>query len=921
MHTKVIFTLRAILTLLLVCVAMRGAVGVEASSAFVGQVAFPDGHQANFDDVEVTLIGRTVVLTAAVGSDGIFRFTGLVVGEYQIQFNKPGYRSPATYSFTVDDDGIISSGSRTFLLEPLPSDLWVFHWQTDSTESGQEYTSQANAIQPIQVSFLDDGESLADSSASIRLLHDYNVVLVNEAGNHWSTEHASRFLIVMDAIPQRTRNPYHIQSLPASRWYIANDHIANDLEITTQPDDVRMVRIAAAAFVNAAPKLVEIEGKRGHFFSQRLHHALVRYVTDNGNDVSAYEKILRDRYGVTTQIDSYADLTASTTGEGDSRFQRFHPEEIVQIINMLEEMPSGMHKIDGLRFFARRMDGNPHPLYPQAAAVAWPDVGYIEFMESAFSSTSIDHTHRLILHEKAHFLWEHTFPASLKQAWVELGEWYQTDSGEWWTKQQTQFVNSYAHGINPNEDMAESIAYFILNPDKLRSVAPEKYEFIRDRIMHGNIYISQIRPDLTFEVFNLWPDYIFPGKIKRIDIEVRGLPEEDKEVRVEIELHSQADTHQGATNAYMRIFNELGSYVDLYLYPSNDSGTILSNNFTVSRYAKAGYWAPTQISLTDAVGNKRYEGTGDFSWTLYINNPLERVEAPKYVPNSIQMSVMPGEDDVQIIEVSWKVAADPAMMRRQQPCYVRMNDEHRTTYSFDEYGHYDEETGRCVVQFLMPPYMPDGMYTTVYIVMEDIARNESRVYFRDPGYALRQEDTVVDEDGPQVRLTTANPDIEGPEVNVNKIYVQARPTNPRLPDGETYVTITFDVRDNIAGFEHGAVYLRDPQGKEHYYYVYHNSYGDPYSYSVPTEWETFTHTIILPRGSAPGIWGLTSLRVDDRAENERHYDFTEVMHFVVRDAESERQASKPKVSVAAASSMPDILTLECPTWQSHLICR
>ena len=170
-------------------------------------------------------------------------------------------------------------------------------------------------------------------------------------------------------------------------------------------------------------------------------------------------------------------------------------------------------------------------------------------------------------------------------------------------------------------------------------------------------------------------------------------------------------------------------------------------------------------------------------------------------------------------------------------------------------------------------------------------------------------------------MTTANPDIEGPEVNVNKIYVQARPTNPRLPDGETYVTITFDVRDNIVGFEHGAVYLRDPQGKEHYYYVYHNSYGDPYSYSVPTEWETFTHTIILPRGSAPGIWGLTSLRVDDRAENERHYDFTEVMHFVVRDAESERQASKPKVSVAAASSMPDILTLECPTWQSHLICR
>lgn len=896
MRAKVVLALRAIFMLLLVGVFAHDAVGVEASSDFVGQVVFPDGHQASFDDVEVTLIGQAVIETSAVGSDGIFLFPGLAADGYQIQVNKPGYSSPGTRHITVGDDGTISPGSRTFLLEPLPSDVWVFHWQTDLTESGQEYVSQSNTIRPIQVGFLNNDDSLTDGSAAIRLLHDYNIVLVNEAGNRWSTEHAARFLSTMRAIPQQVRNPYRTQSLPASRWYIAKDHIANDVEITTQPDGGRMVRIAAAAFVNAAPKLATIEGKRGHFFSQRLHHALVRYVTDNGNDVSAYEKILRDRYGVSTQINSYATLTASTTGEGGSRFQRFHPEEIVQIINMFEEMPSGMHKIDGLRYLARRMDGNPHPLYSQASAVAWPAAGYIEFMESAFNSTAIEHTHRLILHEKAHFLWEHTFPASVKQEWVELGEWYQTDSDEWRTRQQTQFVSAYAHAHNPNEDMAESIAYYILNPDKLRSAAPEKYEFIRDRIMHGDIYISQFRLDLTFEVFNLWPDYIFPGKIKRIDIEARGLPREDKEVRVELELYAQEDIHQGATKAYMRIFNELGGYVDLYLYPTNDSGTILSNNFAVSRYAKAGYWAPTQISLTDAVGNERYEGAGDFSWSLYINNPLEHIEAPAYVQNSVQMSVLPGADDVQIIEISWEVAADPAMMRRRQPCYVRMNDEHPTTYSFDEYGHYDEATGRCVVQFPMPPYMPDGMYTVVFIVMEDVALNESRVYFRDPGYALRQEDAIVDEDGPQVRLTTNNPDLQGPEVNVNKIYVRARPTNPLLPDGETYVTITFDVRDNISGFDHGAVYLRDPQGKEHYYYVYHSNYGDLYSSGDSIKWETFTHTIILPRGSAPGIWGLTSLRVDDKAENERHYDFTEVMHFVVGDAENERHYDFRKVT-------------------------
>ena len=64
--------------------------------------------------------------------------------------------------------------------------------------------------------------------------------------------------------------------------------------------------------------------------------------------------------------------------------------------------------------------------------------------------------------------------------------------------------------------MAESLSFFVINPDALRSRSLAKYEFIRDRIMQGNIYISQIRDDLTFEVYNLYPDYVFPGKIKKL---------------------------------------------------------------------------------------------------------------------------------------------------------------------------------------------------------------------------------------------------------------------------------------------------------------------------------------------------------------------------------------------------------------------
>ena len=98
---------------------------------------------------------------------------------------------------------------------------------------------------------------------------------------------------------------------------------------------------------------------------------------------------MTDRYGVSLSPTDYASLTASTTNEDASRFQSFQPSELVSIINMFEEMPSGFHKVQGLNYLIRRVNGAEHPLYPDAPAVAWSDSGYIEFMESAFKTFDI----------------------------------------------------------------------------------------------------------------------------------------------------------------------------------------------------------------------------------------------------------------------------------------------------------------------------------------------------------------------------------------------------------------------------------------------------------------------------------------------------------------------------------------------------
>ena len=873
---------------------LRCSDGGPGTGNYMGHVSGVEGAGA-FEDVEVLLTcGSGVFERTVPGSDGGFVFTGLPDGDYVVTVRKTGYRGPPARRFRFEE-GVITSPppgaiNREYVLAPLDADTFVYHWEEDQSTSGYDYAAHVN--QPLEVEFLGEPVEVSDSSSAIRLNRDYSILLVDSESGNWTQEHAYRLLETMRTIPQDDWLSTEDKPRGGSKWLLTSEHVENDIRITGGgPESERTVLIAEAAFVNASPRIALIEGKRGKYYSRRLHHALVRFVTDNGRHVESYEKILQERFGVTTRITdhtTYRELTADTTGEDASRFQKFHSEEIVQIINTFEEMPKGMHKIPELNYLVRRLDGTPHPLYPEAPAVAWTGAGYIEFMDIAFLQVSITGVHRLIIHEKAHFLWAHLFDEQLKADWIELGGWYRdvrSPSG-WSTTKQTEFVSAYGHAINPNEDMAESVAFFVINPDKLQSRAIGKYEFVRDRIMQGNIYISQIREDLTFEVYNLFPDYVFPGKIRRVDIWVTGAPEEDKIVHIEVELHALDKVLEGATEVYMRIFSEVGTWVEVSLFPKGvvrgRPDTVLSGGFTLSKFAKAGYWIPGQVQIQDPAGNERFERGDDFGWSLYVNNPLEDVTPPRYVRNSASLtkSVETREGrEIQVIRASWQVEENRGLQK--SGCFADINDELLETYRFEAQGDYDSQSRRCEVLFVMPHYMPSSVYTMNYISMVDLALNWSGTYFRHPGHGLRPEETVVDEAGQQVELITNNPDTEAPEVDLNTIEINAEPTNPDAPNGETLVTLTFRIRDNISGFTHGYLNLRDPQGIEHGFWVSTTDGSHLFPTGDPSQWTTFTRTVVLPEGSAPGTWGLANMTVRDRAQNFRQYDFTEIIHFDV----------------------------------------
>ena len=844
----------------------------EGEHSFEGQVI---GYRGAYQDVEVLLTAKGLLRVTNPNASGWFGFHDLAAGKYVVKVNAEGHRATPARPITLPH----TNPPEPFDLTPIPSNSFVFHWEEDQSTAGTEYSAAVN--RPLEVEFKGETVTVADNSSANKLAHDYNILLVDSDGASWSQEHAWRLLATMRSIPQDLRDPFREQSVVPSQWLLTPRFLQGDIQINIDRGSPGVL-ISEAAFVNANPRVATVDGKRGIWFSKRLHHAVVRYVTDSGRDRVAYERIFRERYGVTTEVTDYAGLTWPTGNEGAGRFQRFHAEEIVTLLNMLEEFPSGMHKTQGLKHLIRRLDGTPHPLYPTVPAVAWPDAGYVEFMDTAFLSHDVDHIQRLVIHEKAHFLWAHVYDQLTRDDWIELGGWYrdpESPSG-WSTTKQTEFVSAYAHKKNPDEDMAETVSYFTIEPDKLRSRSVAKYEFVRDRIMQGNLYISQMREDLTFPVYNLFPDYVFPGKVRRLDITVTGGPQEDKVFRIEIELHALDRVLEGAAQALTRVNSSIGTYFDLRLYPVDKNGneveesTVLVGTKTLSKYSKAGYWLPAQLVIADRAGNERFQRGGDFGWKLYLDNLLEDWTAPEYVPGTARLSkghvVVEGRI-VQSIQASWRVEENNAMLERWA-CYASINDEIPTTYRLESSGNFQPAERLCKVDFLMPDYMPSSTYSLNYLMMGDRAANWTPARFTEEAGDERPE---------RIRLDTANPDTEAPEVDLNRIGVDAAPTNIDQPNGETIVRLSLRIRDNISGYTYGAIQFLDPQGITHHVWTYDDEGGSIFPRDDPDEWKEYFVVHVLPPGSPPGIWGVSDMTLYDRAHNFVQHDFTEVIHFEV----------------------------------------
>ena len=805
-------------------------------------------QDADRENSIIVLYNAENAYVSPVSEKNEYNFSNVKAGEYYLKVDVAGYGVPAPYKVAVEDGYMMSHDIVVFQED---NGDFVYQWRADETYFGYEALSGAPANNVIV--FGDQVVNTSNYATVSALYRDYKIVLSNE-GIRWTNDYGCRLLNIVNSI-------YNFPNNNETKWILTDDYLVDDIDVK-EIDGQTVIYISTAAFENAVEKYMDYDGLKGTYFSNRLYHAVIRYATKNGTDTKYIDEILINQYGCSINVKNYFTLT----GEFGFNFEEFKPNELLCILEMFAELPDGFDKIDNLKYLIRRADGHVNPKAPQAAAVSYPKAakGYIEFMDKAFLGAEYEGTFRVILHEKAHFLYENTFSDELKAAWIELGGWYK-DGNKWRTTKETEFVSAYAHAISPEEDMAESIAYYVLMSNKLQTRSPEKYEFIRDYIMNGTAYVTQIRKDLQFEVYNLYPDYNYPGKISEINLRVEGEPNDDKIVRIEVKIDTNGDDSYGAAKGFVRIYSDIGTFYDVHLKATDATGSVLTGNVVFTKYSYSGNWYADQIKLVDNAGNERYVGSNNFGWQLYINNPLADTEQAELVPGSIYTTLTEDIIDgkpVTHVDVHFK-AIDNIGIRT---VYAAIANETHNGYRIEEYGTYNEETGEGVVRFTFNEYYQSGTYLIKTIILTDKANNRTR-------YDFTKNEAV------RFEFESENSDYQAPELDLNNIYVSAVPTHPDNPNGETLVTIQYRVRDNAAGLDTVRYTFLNPKEQTFSDYHYHENFYTEVFEGDATEWTVYTLTVLLPEGSIPGTWGLLELYMEDKAGNFTTYNFAEIIQF------------------------------------------
>lgn len=747
----------------------------------------------------------------------------------------------------------------------VPSGVPYFQYSWRASEDvGGEETLPTPVPKPL---IIENGKKTltVETNAALRLAQVYKVYLVDEEET-WTDEEAG---LVYELLRRLTG--FRLYWEDANRpWKIilTKKNLPNDIEEIEEREDSFTYRISKKAFKHTNPVLIpgeETETDR-IFYSNRLFQALLRIFLKERQDI---EDLISDRYGIEVGY-----------GEPREDYQDFTVEELFYLAAVFEDYPESFHKLAGLNKIIRRKNGLKLPICPEADAFADVSKGYIMFADKAFrpGRHAID-IKQIIAHEMAHFIWKNILYETTRKEFMALSGWTlnrhpnlhlakeviakdhpkavreRPFKETWYRETTTNFVSDYAASLSPEEDFAETIAYYLYAPDKVRTVAPTKYNFIKN-VVDNYEYVVLVDEQFTFEVFNLSPDYRFPGKIIATNIEVSKLEDGNNRVVATIELSRK--TQKGATSAEALTISRVGTKEDLTFSPVGNEGFVLRAETVISKYAASGYWFPRQIVIwRNAGGFPRYQNISQFGWLLFLNNPEEDLNPPEPDMDRVTGELITVDGD-PYVRVKVPISDEHEEGIRGEGT---LNQYDSNKYLFASPG-YNAASKSLIFAYQLRQYHAGGTWTFRAFYASDIAGNTGY-------YDLAKK-------AKEFEIKTTRPDLIKPKLDVSSIKIEAVPKNKEQPDGSTEVAITLRAKDDNSGVNSISTFLLNPLGQSFGYGEVDESYSEPYFVGNPKVWKEYVIKIDLPAGSAPGTWIVRDIHVRDKADNVLRADFAEI---------------------------------------------
>ncbi len=305
----------------------------------------------------------------------------------------------------------------------------------------------------------------------------------------WTAKEADLLLDIFDSIYQKPEEPKH--HIKPSVWKISDEDLQDDVQ-TEFVKGVKHVTISRDVF---SVEVSEVESEEVSLSNERLFPIVAEFVTENwtnipevrrilkdGTDRDVIELVLKEMYGLSIISAGMPEIDkiGQELRKNGSQLRLSQPtnEELMMLVSVYEKFPKGLHNIGaGLKYLLI----NQQRAY---AGYAWIGLFCVEYADFVFYLNRNEFK-RIIIHEKAHFLWENTLNWDLRAEWAKIGGWQKDEKNRFgWSNARSpnEFVTPYARFKNPNEDWSESVAYYLFQPDRLRSCSPPKYEFI-DKVM------------------------------------------------------------------------------------------------------------------------------------------------------------------------------------------------------------------------------------------------------------------------------------------------------------------------------------------------------------------------------------------------------------------------------------------------------